>query len=57
VRRKIAALLKEAALLQTILTRHVPNWQEEYRAILLCGEADTRMLVRQRLEPMRKPSA
>jgi hypothetical protein len=45
--------LVQTSLLQNILTHHVPNWQQEYNALLRRGEAGARGLARLQLQPMR----
>ncbi len=49
----IETFLVETSLLRHILTSNVPNWQEEYRALLVRGESGARLLARQTTEPMR----
>ncbi len=49
----IESFLVQTTLLQNILEHRVPNWQQEYRALLDRGEAGARILVRKQLEPFR----
>jgi len=45
-------LIIQSSAHQLLLNQHVPNWQDEYQAILDRSGAETKQLVHQRLESM-----
>jgi hypothetical protein len=42
----------ESAIQQVLLSKHVPNWRDEYQAILAHSD-EVRQMIHQKVDPMR----